>query len=51
MHFVMGILGAFGNPGAHMIRKHTETFAMGVVGAVSTVLVALDEEIGPPQSQ
>lgn len=49
MHFVKGILGAFGNPGAHTIRSHSETFAMGVVGAVSTVLVRLDEEFDEPQ--
>lgn len=51
MHYVMGILGAFGNPGAHMIRSHSETFAMGVVGAVSTVLDTLDATVGPPSSQ
>jgi hypothetical protein len=46
--YVMGILVAFGNPGAHTIRSHTESFAMGIVGAVSTVLVTLDDEFGPP---
>jgi hypothetical protein len=44
--YVMGILTAFGNPAAHTFRSHSETFAMGVVGAVSTVLTALDEEKG-----
>jgi uncharacterized protein Ymh len=46
MSFVQGILGAFANPGAHMIRSHTETFAMGVVGAVSAVLTTMDDELG-----
>lgn len=44
--YVMGILIAFGNPGAHTFRSHSQTLALGVVGAVSTVLTALDEELG-----
>lgn len=51
MHFVMGLLGAFGNPGAHNLRRHSETFAMGVVGAVSTVVTTLDGEFGPPSDE
>lgn len=46
MHFVQGILGAFGNPTAHTIRRHSRSFAMGVVGAVSVALVTFDDELG-----
>lgn len=48
MHYVKGILGAFGNPAAHALRSHAEAFAMGIVGAVSVVLVRLDDAFGPP---
>lgn len=47
MYFTQGILTAFGNPGAHNVRRHKESFAMGVVGAVSAALVTMDEELGP----
>lgn len=47
MRFVQGIFGAFSNPGVHTIRKHSASFAMGVVGAVSVVLDTFDSELGP----
>lgn len=47
MQFVQGLFAAVGNPAAHTIRRHSESYAMGVVGAASMVLDMLDE-LGPP---
>ena len=50
MHFVQGLFLAVANPAAHTVRQHSESYAMGIVGAVTMVLVMLDEEVGPPSS-
>lgn len=42
MDYVQGMFAIFGNPAAHTIRSHSDSYAMGVVGAVSAVLVMLD---------
>lgn len=50
MYLVKGLFAVVGNPAAHTIRHHSESYAMGVVGAVTTVLVMLDDELGEPPS-
>ena len=46
MLFVKGLLAGLAQPDERLLLQHSESFAMGMVGAVSSVLVTLDEEIG-----
>jgi uncharacterized protein Ymh len=48
MNLVAGLLGGPGNAGVHEPGERTETYAMGIVGAVSLILAALDEKYGEP---
>lgn len=44
---VAGVLGGVGNPVSHRLSSHARSYAMGVAGAVSLVVTALDERHGP----
>lgn len=47
--FAQGLLGAVASPVAHSVRGHTRAYAMGVAGAVSLILTAIDEKYPEPQ--